>query len=169
MKVSGDLFIIKLNYLFKYEQEMIPDSFTKIINDVFRLNDSSSPDNLNDLLKKIAIDSPRKQSRICLHKEDSESLQLMYICHLKNCKVRIHKHLDFPEWIIFLKGKSQIIYFSDEGEELATFTIDTKKGNSPIMRLIPKQQYHTLRFDEDSYFLEIKQGPFKKNSTIYYK
>ena len=148
---------------------MIPDSFTKIINDVYGLNDYSSPNNLNEILKKIAIDSPRKQSRICLHKDDSDSLQLMYICHLKKCKVRIHKHLDFPEWIIFLKGKSQIIYFNNEGEELKKFMIDTKKDNAPIMRFIPKEQYHTLRFHEDSYFLEIKQGPFKKNSTIFYK
>ena len=148
---------------------MIPESFDKIINDVYRLNDSSSPDNLNNLLKKIAIASPRKQSRICLHKEDSDKLQLMYICHLKNCQVRIHKHLDFPEWIIFLKGKSQIIYFNNEGEELKRFMIDAKESNSPIIRLIPKNQYHTLKFDEDSYFLEVKQGPFKKDSTIYYK
>ena len=148
---------------------MIPESFNKIINDVYRLNDFSFPNNLNDILKEIAIASPRKQSRICLHKEDSDKLQLMYICHLKNCKVRIHKHLDFPEWIIFLKGKSQIIYFNNEGEELKSSIIDTKENNSPIIRLIPKQQYHTLQFYEDSYFLEVKQGPFNKNSTIYYK
>ena len=148
---------------------MIPNSFTKIINDVFRLNDPLSTNNLNEKLKKIAIDSPRKQSRICLHKGDSDLLQLMYICHLKNCKVRIHKHIDYPEWLIFLKGKSEIIYFNNEGEELKKLMIDTKTDNSPIIRLIPKQQYHTLRFHEDSYFLEIKQGPFKKNSTIYYE
>ena len=92
---------------------MLPDSFTKIVNDVYRLNESFSPSNLNEELRKIAIYSPRKQSRICLHKKDSDTLHIMYICHLKGCKVKIHKHIEFPEWIIFLKGKSQIIYFND--------------------------------------------------------
>ena len=147
---------------------MLPDSFTKIVNDVYRLNESFSPSNLNEELRKIAIYSPRKQSRICLHKKDSDTLHIMYICHLKGCKVKIHKHIEFPEWIIFLKGKSQIIYFNDEGKELEKILIDTKISNGPIIQLIPKNKYHTLVFEEDSFFLEIKQGPFKKTSTIYY-
>ena len=147
---------------------MLPESFSKIINDVYRLNESFSPDNLNEELRKIAIFSPRKQSRICLHKDDSDLVQLMYICHLKGCEVRIHKHLEFPEWIIFIKGKSQIIYFDDEGEEIKRVSINTNKSNGPIIQIIPKQQYHTLLFDEDTYFLEVKQGPFKKNSNIYF-
>ena len=39
---------------------MIEDSFTKIINDVYRLNVDLSPINLDKKLKEIAQKSPRK-------------------------------------------------------------------------------------------------------------
>ena len=145
------------------------NSFENIINDVYRLIDNVSPDNLDKRLKEIANKSQRKQSRICLHQNDSDLLHIMYICHLKGCKVKIHKHLEFPEWIIFLKGKSKIIYFDDNGNELKTIKINTEKNNGPIMTFIPKDKFHTLKFFEDSYFLEVKQGPFNIKSTIYLK
>ena len=91
----------------------------------------------------------------------------MYICHLKGCKVKIHKHLDFPEWIIFLKAHSKIIYFDDDGNKLKEFITDTKKSNGPVIHFIPKEQYHTLNFFDDSFFLEVKQGPFNKKATLY--
>ena len=111
----------------------------------------------------MAICSPRKQSRICLHEDDSDMVQLMYICHLKGCKVKIHKHIEFPEWIIFIKGKLQIIYFNDEGEQLKKLSINTKKSNGPVIQIIPKLQYHKLVFEEDSYFLEVKDTDLEED------
>ena len=143
------------------------DPFENIINDVFRLIDNVSPDNLDKRLEMIAHNSNRKQSRICLHKKDSDTLHIMYICHLKGCKVKVHKHLEFPEWIIFLRGKSQIIYFDDNGNKLETIKINTKKSNGPVITFIPKDKFHTLKFSEDSFFLEVKLGPFNKKSTVY--
>lgn len=142
-------------------------SFSNIINDVYRLTDEISPDNLDNKLIDIALKSKRKQSRICLHKSDEATIQIMYICHLKDCQVRIHKHLEFPEWIIFLKGKARVIYFDDKGEISKKLSIDTYTSNGPITLFIPQDVYHTLEFDENSFFLEVKQGPFKKDSTQY--
>ena len=142
-------------------------SFQKIINDVYRLNNEVSPDDLDKKLKQIALKSKRKQSRICLHKSDDSTIQIMYICHLKDCHVKIHKHLEFPEWIIFLKGKVNVIYFNNDGEKYKNLKIDTKLSNGPVTLFIPKDIFHTLEFDENSFFLEVKQGPFKKNSTKY--
>ena len=142
-------------------------SFQKIINDVYRLNNELSPVDLDKKLKEIALKSKRKQSRICLHKSDDSTIQIMYICHLKDCQVKIHKHLEFPEWIIFLKGKARVIYFNNDGEKYKKLKIDTKLSNGPVTLCIPKDIFHTLEFDEHSFFLEVKQGPFKKNSTKY--
>ncbi len=142
-------------------------AFSNIINDVYRLNDEVSPDNLDNKLKDIALKSKRKQSRICLHKSDEATIQIMYICHLRGCEVRIHKHLEFPEWIIFLKGKVRVIYFDNDGNSSKKLTIDTEISNGPVTLFIPKDIYHTLEFDKDSFFLEVKQGPFKKNYTQY--
>ena len=147
---------------------MIQDSFTKIINDVYRLNSDLSPKNLDKKLKEIAQKSPRKQSRICFHKNDSSNIQMMYICHLKNCEVKIHKHIKYPEWIFFLKAKAKIIYFDQQSVEKNRITIYTNKNEGFVMHYIPKNVFHTLEFDEDSFFLEIKQGPFDKNSTTYF-
>ena len=147
---------------------MFKDSFTKIINDVYRLNSDLSPKNLDKKLKKIAENSPRKQSRICFHKDDLSKIQIMYICHLKNCKVKIHKHIQYPEWIFFLNAKAQIIYFDQKSVEKKRIAIDTKKNEGFVMHFIPKNIFHTLEFEEDSFFLEIKQGPFDKNSTTYF-
>ena len=73
------------------------NSFTNIINDIYRLNETTSPNHIDKELTNLAIKSERKQSRICLHKSNNDPIHIMYICHLKNCKVRIHKHTDFPE------------------------------------------------------------------------
>ena len=142
------------------------DSFINIINDVYRLNEDTSPNHLDKELTILAKKSPRKQSRICLHNSNNDPIHIMYICHLKNCKVRIHKHIDFPEWLIFLKAKASIVYFNKDGEELKRIQIDTE-NNSPIFHFIPKDIFHTLKFDDDSFFIEVKQGPFEKESTVY--
>ena len=147
---------------------MFEESFTKIINDVYRLNSDSSPQNLDEKLKEIAKKSPRKQSRICFHENDLSSIQIMYICHLKKCEVKIHKHIKYPEWIFFLKAKAQVIYFDEQSVEKKRIPIDTKKNKGFVMHYIPKNVFHKLDFQEDSFFLEIKQGPFDKNSTIYF-
>ena len=146
---------------------MFEQSLTKIINDVYRLNTDFPPQNLDNKLKEIANKSPRKQSRICFHKNDSSKLQIMYICHLKDCKVKIHKHIKYPEWIVFLKAKAKLIYFDEFGKELNKFVINTEINGSPLLHLIPKDTYHNLKFEQDSYFLEVKQGPFDKKDTNY--
>ena len=143
------------------------DPFFKITNDVYRLQDSRTPDQIEGKLRRLAEDSKRKQSRICLHKNDEDLIHIMYICHLKNCHVRIHKHTDNPEWIIFQKANAEIIYYDKNGKQTNKFVIDTKKNGSPIMQFIPKFIFHNLKFKEDSYFLEIKQGPFNKDATKY--
>ena len=142
------------------------DSFTHIINDVYRLNEKTSPNNLDKELTILAKKSVRKQSRICLHQANKDPIHIMYICHLKNCKVRIHKHKDFPEWLIFLKAKANILYFNKDGKETNRIQINTK-NNSPIFHFIPKDIFHTLKFDDDSFFIEVKQGPFNKDATDY--
>ena len=146
---------------------MIPDSFKHIINDVYRLEKGLSPDNLNEELRNIAINSPRKQSRICLHNHDDAIVQIMYICHLKGCKVKIHKHILFPEWILFLNAHVNIKYFNKFGKETSKLTIDTSKSNGTKIHYIPHNIFHTIEFLEDSFFLEVKQGPFERSSTKY--
>ena len=143
------------------------DYFLKIVNDVYRLTKDNTPDDLELKLKNLALKSTRKQSRVCLHDKDESIVQMMYICHLKDCNVKIHKHLDFPEWILFIKAKARLIYFNDNGEKLKTIKIDTYKSNGSIIQSIPKNKFHTIKFDEDSFFLEIKQGPFNKTNTEY--
>ena len=141
--------------------------FQKIINDVFRLTENTSPNDLDLKLKEIASNSNRKQSRICLHKEDISAVQIMYICHLKNCEVKIHKHKDFPEWIMFINAESNVIYYDKEGVEIKRIYFDTNKSNGPIFHLIPNDVWHKIEFKKDSFFLEIKQGPFNQKNTLY--
>ena len=144
-------------------------SFENIINDVYRLNENTSPEYLDKKLIKIAKESVRKQSRICLHKSDKDPIHIMYICHLKDCEVKIHKHLNHPEWLIFLKANTQIIYFDDTGKSFNTIFINTEKSQSPVFHFIPKNLFHTLKFHSDSFFIEVKQGPFNKKETDYLK
>lgn len=146
---------------------MIPNSFKHIINDVYRLDKGLSPDNLHEELRKIALNSPRKQSRICLHNNDESVVQIMYICHLKGCKVKIHKHDLFPEWLIFVNAHVNIKFFNSFGEETDKLCIDTLKSNGSKIHYIPNNIFHTLEFLKDSFFLEIKQGPFEKKDTKY--
>ena len=143
------------------------DPFLNIINDVYRLQGTNTPDHIEDKLNKLAKQSNRKQSRICMHQNNNDLIHIMYICHLKKCHVRIHKHTDNPEWIIFHKAKAKLVYYDDNGIELNQIDIDTKYSGSPIIHFIPKGIFHTFLFEEDSYFLEVKQGPFKKNQTIF--
>ena len=92
----------------------------------------------------------------------------MFIVHPKGAYVRPHKHINKIESMLVIDGEVDYIMFDDNGKvdnivKMGDF--DTKK---PFYQTIRKDKFHTLIIQSEwLVFLEVTQGPFKKEDTIF--
>ena len=120
------------------------------------------------MLISLAKNTTRGRIRYCSHSSDQEALHEMFIVHPKGAYIRPHKHLDKIESMLVIDGEVDYIMFDDNGKvdnivKMGDF--DTKK---PFYQTIRKDKFHTLIIKSEwLVFLEVTQGPFKKEDTIF--
>jgi cupin fold WbuC family metalloprotein len=128
---------------------------------------SLNKDDINKLIN-LAKKTPRNRIRYCSHSSDQNALHEMFIVHPKGAYIRPHKHLDKIESMLVIDGEVDYIMFDDNGKvdnivKMGDF--DTKK---PFYQTIRKDKFHTLIIKSEwLVFLEVTQGPFKKEDTIF--
>lgn len=117
-----------------------------------------------DFLLRKSYSSKRSRCRICLHRKPSDIKQHMLICHLKECLVPIHAHLDRDELIIVEKGEIVFKTFDYTGVILSEKSISKKSGEV----LVSSGTFHNLVIrSEYVIFREFTTGPFNSANTIY--
>lgn len=123
-----------------------------------------------DIIKLIimAKDTPRRRIRYCSHSSEQESLHEMFIVHPKDAYVRPHKHIDKIESILVIDGEVDYIMFDDYGEIDEVVKMGDYKTNKPFYQTMRKDKFHTLLIKSEwLVFLEITQGPFDKEDTLF--
>ncbi len=130
------------------------------------IKDQKLSANLIDSLYKKGKESPTGRARLCLHNDPSSSLHIMLIHHDQRTVVPIHKHSPFGEFVLVQDGEVELAcYDSDLNMSSVTRLSSSAKGD--IFYFTPPNVWHTLRFERETIFFEISQGPLNVKVTEF--
>ena len=105
-----------------------------------------------------AQESERKRKNFNFHETLSDPCQRMLNTMLVGTKFEIHRHTNTAETFVLLKGKLDLMYYNDQGEEIERFHLDPLQGKYGIH--IPACQWHSLEILEDATIFETREGPY---------
>ena len=110
----------------------------------------------------------RKRFRLCLHNDNNHTVHEMLIVHSKNAYVRPHKHKKKSESLYLIKGNVDYITFDEKGFITNFFQLNPfGKGQNSFIS-IRSEIFHTIIINSEwLVFLEVTNGPFFKNDTIF--
>ena len=131
-----------------------------------KFNKTVSKIDLKFLYKEV-LKSKNNKSRLCLHKSPNSVLQQMIIFHKKNHKVKIHKHLLTEESYFLIKGRMSVNFYNSKGVIIKNINLSANSNTLPFFISVPKNTFHNQIFYQDTIFLELKNGPFKKKNDIF--
>jgi len=119
-------------------------------------------------LKRLAGKTKRKRVRICIHREDDEIVQEMFIVHTKDTYIRPHKHLAKKESLFIVEGKADILLFDDKGNVKKVIPMGDFRSGLQFYMKTEKPTYHSMIIKSPYLvFLEITNGPFRKSETVF--
>ena len=117
------------------------------------------------LLKTKALESPLKRARICLHFNNTDTIQEMLIAFCKNSYIRPHRHIDKTESFHIIEGKGVVFFFDDDGNVIKYIYIDN--SNTFIYKLSEPLWHTVIPITEFLVIHEVTTGPFIKDESTY--
>ena len=128
---------------------------------------SLSKKDVNELIN-LAKNTTRGRVRYCSHSSDQESLHEMFIVHPKGAYVRPHKHIDKIESMLVIDGEVDYVMFDNDGNVDNVVKMGNYESKKSFYQTIRKDKFHTLVIKSEwLVFLEITNGPFDKENTVY--
>lgn len=115
----------------------------------------------NKLLDEItmqAADSPRLRMNYNLHDSLDAKAQRLINVLLPNTTLPIHRHMHTAETYVLLRGKMDVIFYNQSGEEVKRFNLNPAMGHYGVH--IPAGQWHGIEVLEPSAIFEVKDGPY---------
>ena len=76
-----------------------------------------------DRLKGIALTSPLKRARICLHRSDEDCVHEMIIALARDCLFPPHRHVAKNELFHMIEGRLGVVIFNDDGSTRRSFVL----------------------------------------------
>lgn len=123
------------------------------------------------LLNKVTIqarESSRLRKNYNFHATLEDPCQRMLNIMLEGTVFEIHRHTNTAETFVLLKGKLDLMYYNDKGEEVERYRLDPTMGQYGVN--IPSGQWHSLEIIEDAVIFETREGPYipvtKKNGLV---
>ena len=113
-------------------------------------------------------------SRICFHQNTSCDLHIMLISCAANVKYPMHKHDNTGEWYLIFDGELTLQQLADPTGTPDTITLSSRsesKNNGRIMgHLVSENIWHSTEAgNEGAIFLEVRRGPFARESTSFFE
>ena len=119
-------------------------------------------------LKGLALQNPRERARFCSHHTGEELVHEMFIIHPQDAYVRPHKHLRKIESMMVLQGEVDYVTFDENGGIRSKISMGDFSSGKIFYNSLRREIYHTLLIrSEWLVFLEVAQGPFKKEDTLF--
>ncbi len=113
-------------------------------------------------LKAIALKSPLRRSRFCLHRSDDDPLHEMVIALAKDCTFRPHRHDAKSESYHMIHGRMIFIMFADDGTPShAELLTPPGQGGMVSFRMSDPIYHAVLPLDEVVVYQETTTGPFR--------
>tara|TARA_B100000795_G_scaffold269055_1_gene257384 strand:- start:8894 stop:9418 length:525 start_codon:yes stop_codon:yes gene_type:complete len=142
----------------------------KINSEVYHSNEkffSLSKEDIHNLIN-LAKKTERNRVRYCSHSSGQDALHEMFIVHPKDAYVRPHMHLDKIESMLVIDGEVDYVTFDDTGKIENVVNMACFESSKPFYQTIRKEKFHTLIIKSEwLVFLEITNGPFDKEDTIF--
>lgn len=115
----------------------------------------------DNFLDTIALDaklSARLRMNRDMRNSTTDQSQRMINALEPNTILPIHRHRETSETQILIRGKIDVIYYNDKGDETHRFHLDSLHGTYGIN--IPAGQWHSLEVLESAIIFEAKDGPY---------
>ncbi len=117
-------------------------------------------DKLLDELKQEAAASPRLRMNRDMRTSPQDRSQRMLNALEPGTVMPIHRHTATSEAQILLRGKIDVMFYDDEGEETARFHLDPTQGRYGVN--VPAGMWHNLEvLEPGSCIFEAKDGAYQ--------
>ena len=121
-------------------------------------------------LKRTALTSPNKRSRLCLHHTNSHLTHEMIIVFHEQTIVPVHRHpKSRSESYHIIEGSMKVFFFDEVGNPLTYIILDANSNSHPIFYRLSSYTWHLpIPTSEFMVYHECLTGPFVKDSDIEY-
>jgi len=118
-------------------------------------------------LKTVALQSPLRRSRLCLHQSEDDTLHEMIIAVARDCLFPPHRHITKVESYHMIHGRMVLIIFDDHGGPLRAMVLTPPVQGGVTCYRLGKPLFHAiLPLDDVVVFHEVTNGPFKRGEAI---
>lgn len=112
--------------------------------------------------------SPTKRARVCMHPEQTDRMQEMFIAFDGDTYVRPSFHKDKDESFHMMEGLGKYIFFDNEGNKVGDVRLGPYESDLPFYCRIPGNLPHSLIvFSQYAVAHEVGIGPFEKSNTHF--
>lgn len=120
-----------------------------------------------DWLISQAAQTERKRARICFHEDIESPVHEMLIAMGQESYVPPHRHDSKSESYQLLRGRVDLLVFSEEGELEQVLEMNADDAG-PVYARIPSGIFHTFLFRSPwTVYFETSQGPFRRSATTF--
>ena len=154
------------------EEALLSKKKLKKKNDrVFYAKDSPISLTLQDIyfLKGLAQAKKNDIFRVCLHSNDNEIIHEMVMVHTQPTQVGPLKQNNRQSLSYYMiEGKLAVSFYTDDGKKYEQILLDaSNQSENKIIRLEPQIFRSVKSLSAYAIFVEIAQGPFNDNDTIW--
>ncbi len=118
----------------------------------------------NDLSNLKAVEEKGK-SRYCAHKCINDSIHEMMIFHKKDTVILPHQTCN--ESYLIIEGEMDLLIYNELNEPVKLVEMGAYGKNKVVYFRLDPPRYRAVRLVNDTLFFEVKQGPLRKESTIW--
>ena len=109
--------------------------------------------------------SPRKRTRICIHRCGESPIHEMIIALDRHSYIRPHKHLGKTESFHLIEGRADAIFFDDTGG--ITEVVNLAEGESIFYQVSEPCFHMQIVRSPFLVFHEVTGGPFRREDTVF--
>jgi len=120
-----------------------------------------------DFIKAQSAVNDRKRARICMHKNNEDSLHEMVIAISAKSYIHPHKHPTKSESFHVIEGEVDVVVFDDAGEVSGIFELGDPTTNKAFFYRLDQCLFHTLLLKTNYLVVhEVTNGPFLRENPL---
>lgn len=113
-----------------------------------------------------AASAPRQRVNYNIHEQLSDPVQRLFIAATPSSYFRPHRHPQKSEFAIVIRGRFDVLLFTDDGTLTKRVTIGADTDTFGLE--IPADVWHTWIPRESSVFFEVKHGPYDPATSMQF-
>ena len=119
----------------------------------------------DDTLFNLKAIAEKGKSRYCAHNSIKDSIHEMMIFHKKDTVILPHQTCN--ESYLIIEGELDLLIYNELNEPVELVEMGAYGKNKVVYFRLDPPRYRAVRLVSDTLFFEVKQGPLRKESTIW--